>query len=498
VKISGRLSAAVNFPLWVLLASDFFIVACAFCLSALIRFGFEYGQIDQYMGPLLPRAFSFAFWVIIGMVSVGMYRARQRPHFRGMLARIVVAICLGGLADVLFFYLFPHLTAGRGILIGAVLISGLVLPLARVYLLRFFDTNPVRRRVLVLGAGQTASRIGTLRRRSDKRRFEVVGYVPGSFAEREYAEQAGFAPLFSSLEEALDQLSIDEIVIALDERRGAFPAQILLEQKFHGLQVTDIVDFLEQELEKIDLSVMYPGWFIFETSRHSNPLRSSAKRAFDLSISLFLLTLMSPVLLLVTLCILFEDGLNAPVFYRQNRVGRNHENFNLLKFRSMVIDAEKETGACWASGDADERVTRTGRFIRRFRIDELPQIINVMKGDMSIVGPRPERPEFVDQLSAAVPMYDYRHCVRPGITGWAQLNFPYGASVLDAREKLKYDLYYIKNADIIFDIFVLLQTLEVVLWGRATSMSGPNRDDQSGGSTEQDVRLFEKHKQDAA
>jgi len=463
----------------------------------MIRFRLEFDQIEQYVGPLLPRAASFAFWVIIGMLSVGMYRARQRPHFKDMLSRITVAICLGGLADVLFFYMVPHLTAGRGILIGAMLISCMILPLTRLYLLKFFDTSPVRRCVLVLGSGLTAGRIGALRRRSDKRRFEVVGFVPGSLVEREYAEKSGFGPLYSSLEEAIEEQSVNEIVIALDERRGSFPAQFLLEQKFNGLQVTGIVEFLEQELEKIDLNVMYPGWFIFEESRHSNPFYRCVKRAFDFTISFFLLLLMSPVLLIVTLFILIEDGLRAPIFYRQKRIGCNHRSFDLLKFRSMLIDAEKETGARWASGDGDERVTHTGRFIRRFRIDELPQVLNVLMGQMSIVGPRPERPEFVDKLSAEIPMYDYRHCIRPGITGWAQLNFPYGSSVPDAREKLKYDLYYIKNADIIFDIFILLQTLEVVLWGRATSMSGPTQDDQRG-STGKDVKLLEKSKKDAA
>jgi sugar transferase (PEP-CTERM system associated) len=491
MKLSGRLSAAVNFPLWVLLITDAFVVASAFYLSALIRYRFELEQVALYVGPLLPRATSFSFWVIVGMVSVGMYRARQRPHFGDMLARVVVAICLGFLADILFFYLFPSLMTGRGILIGAAFIACLVLPLTRLYLLKFFDISPVRRRVLVLGAGQTASRIGVLRRKSDKRRFEIVGFVPAGPAEWEYAERSNFSPLYETLEEAVDELSIDEIVIALDERRGAFPAQILLEQKFHGIQVTDIIDFLEQELEKIDLSVMYPGWFIFETSRHSSPLHSSLKRFFDLFNSCFLLALMSPVFLCVVVGIIIEDGLRAPILYRQKRVGRNHQNFDLLKFRSMVVDAESETGARWASGSDDDRVTRIGRIIRRFRIDELPQVLNVLMGDMSIVGPRPERPEFVEKLSAAVPMYDYRHCVRPGITGWAQLNFPYGSSVLDAREKLKFDLYYIKNADIIFDVFILLQTLEVVLWGKATSMSGPNTDDPDS-DTEKDVRLFEK------
>ena len=496
MKISGRMSAAVNFPLWILLATDFLIAGSAVYLSSLIRFGFDMELVHQYVGPLLPRAISFSFWVSVGMVSVGMYRARQRPHFRGMLARIIVAISLGGLADVLFFYLLPDLSTGRGILIGAVLICWLVLPLTRLCLLKFFDINPVRRRVLVLGSGQAASRIGALRRSSDRRRFEVVGFVPGSPAEREYALQSGFGPLFSSLEEAVEQVSTDEIVIALDERRGAFPAQMLLEQKYHGSQITDIIDFLEQELEKIDLNVMYPGWFIFEMSRHSNPFLSSLKRAFDLSVSFILFLIMLPVLLLVALCIRLEDGAGAPILYRQRRVGRNHVEFDLLKFRSMGIDAERETGARWASGENDDRVTRTGRFIRRFRIDELPQILNVLTGEMSIVGPRPERPEFVDQLSSAVPMYDYRHCVRPGITGWAQLNFPYGSSVLDAREKLKYDLYYIKNCEIIFDVFILLQTLEVVLWGKATSMSGPNRDDP--GDDDRNVGVFEKRKRDAA
>lgn len=495
-KISGRLSAAVNFPLWVLVATDFLIVAGAFYASAMIRFGFDIPLVHESVGLLWPRAVAFASWVIVGMISVGMYRARQRPHFGAMLARIAVAICLGGLADILFFYLFPDLATGRGILIGAMLVSCLILPLTRLSLLRFFDANPVRRRVLVLGAGKTASRIGTLRRSSDKRRFEIVGFVAGSAAEKDIAKESGFGPLFSSLEEAVEEAAIDEIVVALDERRGAFPAQVLLEQKFHGLQVTDIIDFLEQELEKIDLSVMYPGWFVFETSRHSNPLHSTLKRFFDLSISLFLLTLLSPLYLLVALCIWIEDGFRAPILYRQRRVGRNHQEFDLLKFRSMVVDAESETGARWSSGD-DDQITRTGGVIRRFRVDELPQLLNVVTGQMSIVGPRPERPEFVDQLSAAVPMYDYRHCVRPGITGWAQLNFPYGSSVPDAREKLKYDLYYIKNADIVFDIFILLQTLEVVIWGEATSMSGPNQDDP-GSSADKDVRLFDKRKKDAA
>jgi len=480
------------------MATDCLVACLAIVIGAHLRFGFDLDAAARLTGPIFPRAIAFAFWVIIGMVSVGLYRARQRPRFWEIYARVGIAVALGGFADVLFFYFIPDLNTGRGILFTAMVICALVLPLARIFVYRFFAVNLVKRNVLVVGAGQAASRIGSLRRQSDKRRFEVVGYIPGSPEEKEFAEKTGFGPLFQTLEEAVEGLTVDEIVVALDERRGAFPARTLLEQKFHGIQVTDIMEFLEKELEKIDLAVMYPGWFIFETSRHSNPLQGSLKRIFDLSISAFLLVLLSPIFLFVALGIYLEDGFSSPILYRQNRVGRNHEHFDLLKFRSMVPDAESKTGVRWASGNDDDPVTRVGRFIRRFRIDELPQVLNVLMGEMSIVGPRPERPEFVEQISEAVPMYDYRHCVRPGITGWAQLNFPYGSSVLDAREKLKYDLYYIKNADIIFDVFVLLQTLEVVLWGKATSMAGPNTDDPANSDAEKEVRLFEKRKRDAA
>ncbi|MDH3977587.1 MAG: TIGR03013 family PEP-CTERM/XrtA system glycosyltransferase [Gammaproteobacteria bacterium] len=468
----GRLSTSLNFPLWTMLVSDFVFAAFALSFSALARFGFETILVYEYMGPVTPRSISFAGCVVVGMVSVGMYRARQRPYFGDMVARVIVAVGLGTAAEVLLFYLIPELSIGRGILIGAALICCLVMPLIRMGLLRLFDTSTVRRRVLVLGAGDVARSIASLRRRADKRRFEIIGFVPGSATERAFAEKHGFAPLYSSLEEAAEKRGVDEIVVALDERRGLFPAKALLANKFKGVQITDVVDFIEQELEKIDLEVMYPGWFIFESSRHSDLTQRTLKRMFDVSISLILFLLMLPVFLIVICAIRLEDGKSAPIFYRQVRVGRNNEPFQLLKFRSMVIDAEAATGAAWSSV-GDSRVTRTGLIIRRLRIDELPQIVNVLLGEMSIVGPRPERPEFVEQLSAAVPLYEYRHCVRPGITGWAQLNFPYGASVLDAREKLKYDLYYIKNADVIFDIFVLLQTLEVIIWGEATSMAGP-------------------------
>jgi sugar transferase (PEP-CTERM system associated) len=339
-----------------------------------------------------------------------------------------------------------------------------------------------------------------LRRRSDRRRFDVIGFVPGGDGEREFAGLHGLGPLY--LQDAdLENLRFDEVVVALDDRRGTFPTASLLRQRYLGIPVRDIVDFLEHETGKIDLDVLHPGWLIFATSGHSRWGARVVKRLFDIAAGAALLFLTSPFLAAVTLSIWVEEGARAPLFYRQRRVGRGGQVFELLKFRSMNVDAERISGPLWASRQGDDRVTRTGRLIRRFRIDELPQLVNVIRGEMSIVGPRPERPEFVEKLNRHVPLYDYRHCMQPGLTGWAQLNFPYGASVEDASEKLKYDLFYIKNTSLVFDLFILMQTLEVVVWGRAISMAGPRvrLDQEEEGTVDaSQMQLFPARKRDVA
>jgi sugar transferase (PEP-CTERM system associated) len=370
----------------------------------------------------------------------------------------------------------------------------------RIGLLRFLDRNPAKRRVLLVGSGRVASKVGMLRRRSDRRRFNVIGFVPGSPAEREFALAHGIGPLIEP-DADLGQLVVDEVVVALDDRRGTFPTEQLLWLRARGTPVRDIIDFLEHETGKLDLDVLHPGWLIFATSGHSRWGFRVAKRLFDILAGAGLLLLTTPILLMVIAGIWLEDGMRAPLLYRQRRVGRGGREFELLKFRSMTVDAERH-GPLWAARDGDERVTRVGQLIRRFRVDELPQLVNVIRGEMSIVGPRPERPEFVEKLNQEVPLYDYRHCMQPGLTGWAQLNFPYGASTEDAAEKLKYDLFYIKNTTFLFDLVILLQTLEVVIWGRATSMAG-SLSDQRGRAvvrTESppQVRLLPAEKRDVA
>jgi sugar transferase (PEP-CTERM system associated) len=232
-----------------------------------------------------------------------------------------------------------------------------------------------------------------------------------------------------------------------------------------GVAVIDIVDFLERESGKVRLDVLNPSWIIFSPGFDRSRFRETSKRALDVVASIALLVVALPLMVLTIAAIKIEDGLGAPVLYRQQRVGRGGRLFNVLKFRSMRTDAEQPGQAVWARKQ-DARVTRIGAFIRKVRIDELPQVVNVLKGDMSLVGPRPERPEFVASLEDRIPYYRERHCVKPGITGWAQLCYPYGSSEHDAAEKLQYDLYYIKNHSFVFDLMILLQTAEVVLWGQ--------------------------------
>ncbi|MBL8201890.1 MAG: TIGR03013 family PEP-CTERM/XrtA system glycosyltransferase [Chromatiales bacterium] len=456
-----------------LVVSDVSVAVFACLLAVGIRFGFDPAGVERVFGDVEPRVASFAFWIVIGMLSMGLYRARQRPTKAETVARVSLAVVIGSVCNILFFYLVPDtFDAGRGVLLLSTLLSCAGLIGIRLLLLRLMDSNPVKRRVIVIGTGEHAAKIGNLRRRSDRRRFDAVAFVAVGNGDSSQAVALGIAPVIDPSEAS--SYPCDEIVVALDDRRGTLPMNFLLEFKQRGVQVTDLVDFLERETEYLDLDILRPSWLLYERGSETDLLYRWLKRGCDVIFGVILLVLTSPLLLLAVLAIKVEDGISAPIFYRQKRVGHHGKIVRLYKFRSMRVDAERNTGPRWAT-QGDDRVTRVGRLLRRFRIDELPQMINIIRGDMSVVGPRPERPEFVALLSEQVPLYYYRHGVRPGLTGWAQLNFPYGASVEDAREKLKYDLYYIKNASLILDLLILIQTVEVVVWGRATTMAGGAR-----------------------
>jgi sugar transferase (PEP-CTERM system associated) len=258
---------------------------------------------------------------------------------------------------------------------------------------------------------------------------------------------------------------IDEVVIAMEDRRDNVPQDELLRCRAMGVRVLDVVDFFEQEAGKVLIRHAHPSWFTYGKGYQRGDARNFAKRLFDVSMSFILLMVAWPFMLLAVLGIWLEDGIGAPILYRQRRVGLNGRLFDVIKFRSMTVNAEGDGKARWATAN-DSRVTRVGKFIRKTRIDELPQIINVMSGEMAFVGPRPERPEFVRELNETVPYYEKRHCVKPGITGWAQMNYPYGASLEDTFNKLEFDLYYVKHQSLFLDFLVLLQTAEVIIFGK--------------------------------
>jgi sugar transferase (PEP-CTERM system associated) len=301
-----------------------------------------------------------------------------------------------------------------------------------------------------------------MRRDSDRRSFVVVGFVPVPGQPAVIDESLLIDP-GQGLVELAQQLQIDEIVIAPDERRGGLPMEEMLTCVQRGISIIDLSTFFEREAGMVQLNVLDPSWLMFSGGFDYSTPRRLSKRFFDLAAAISLLLVAWPFMLLVALLVWLEDG--SPILYRQVRVGERGQHFELIKFRSMRVDAEKDGVARWATKD-DDRSTRVGRFIRLTRLDELPQLFAVIMGNMSFVGPRPERPHFVELLSEEIRYYGVRHCVKPGLTGWAQLRYPYGASVRDAEEKLKFDLFYVKNHGLVFDLMIMLQTVEVVLFGR--------------------------------
>ena len=265
-----------------------------------------------------------------------------------------------------------------------------------------------------------------------------------------------------SMVDYVKENKIDEIIVAIDDRRKNFPVDEILDCKIKGVAVLDISSFFERQTGRIKLNSLHPSNLIFSDGFIQGVVNQHIKRIFDIFASLILLFFTWPVMLLTALAIMIESKFKGTILYKQARVGLYNKNFNVLKFRSMSMDAEKN-GAQWAQ-EVDPRVTRVGDIIRKYRIDELPQLFNVLNGDMSFVGPRPERPEFVTELSKKIKYYEIRHFVKPGITGWAQICYPYGATEHDTRNKLEYDLYYMKNHSLFLDLMILLQTTQVVVW----------------------------------
>jgi sugar transferase (PEP-CTERM system associated) len=453
----------VHVAIAILVVVELAVFCLAFVLAARVRFGVDLTVFEASYGPLWPRALVFGVVMVVCLLAFGLYSARQRARAFGIVVRICAAILAGIVVTVVAWYVAPGMRIGRGVMLIASVTSLVAIALTRTTYSRMVPEDVFKRRVLVYGSGQGASAIAELRRRSDRRGFTLVGYIKADGETRTLPITTLDASL--GLYQLCERYDVDEVVVAMDDRRRSFPLRDLLECRLAGVDVTELLTFLERETGRVRIDVLNPSWLIFGPGFRRDPLRLFSSRMLDVVASVVILTFSLPVMMLTAIAILIEDGWRSPVFYRQARVGRGGRTFELLKFRSMRPDAETGGQARWAQID-DPRVTRVGAIIRRLRIDELPQILNVLRGHMSLIGPRPERPHFVSELSQKIPYYVERHCVKPGITGWAQLCYPYGSSEQDAIEKLQYDLYYIKNNSLLFDLSILLQTVEVVFMGK--------------------------------
>lgn len=417
---------------------------------------------EMLFGPVAPKALLVTAVVLLSLIAMGLYQFHQRLYFNEAVVRVLVGLTLACLALAVLFYAYPPILIPRHIAAVAIAYALILLLLVRYVFVRTVDEHVFRRTTLVYGAGDRAASITGIRRRADRRGFRVVGRI-AALGDTVVGDQEVLRTDGRSIADIAIEKGAEEIVVAMDERRGNLPIRELLDARLKGIDVIDLLEFLERETGKIRIDLVSPGWLIFSPGFRRSGFRAFAKRALDITVSSLMLIFTWPIMLLVAVAIKIEDGFSAPVLYKQERVGQGNTPFNVVKFRSMGEDAEQDGQAVWASQN-DSRVTRVGNFLRKFRLDELPQIFNVLAGQMSIVGPRPERPEFVRELEENIPYYSERHVVKPGVTGWAQLKYTYGASEEDAVEKLQYDLYYIKNQTVFLDMLIMLQTVEVVLW----------------------------------
>ncbi len=459
------LNQYLNLSLAILAALETLLIFFAPFTVEVLAYGRSIDEVLADWQDMLPKVIFFTLGVGIALSAMGLYNSRQRARTLGLLLRAGVAHLLALVLLAIGAYFVPLLRPMPSQLLAWITLSFVLIVVIRAVEGAFLDEEAFKRRVLVYGAGQRAQSLAQLRRRADQRGFVAVGYLPVP-GEQVLVEPAKvLSSEVQKLHDLAKHLGVDEIVIAMDDRRREFPVRELLDCRLAGVEVVDIVSFLERETGRVHLDVLNPSWIIFADGFRRDGMRQASKRAFDILTSLALMLITWPFMLLTALAIMLEDGPRAPVLYRQRRVGLDAQDFEVLKFRSMRVDAEGDGQARWATG-GDDRITRVGRFIRKLRIDELPQILNVLRGDMSFVGPRPERPQFVAQLSESIPYYEERHCAKPGITGWAQICYPYGSSEKDSLEKLQYDLYYVKNHSLLFDLMILLQTVEVVLLGK--------------------------------
>lgn len=385
-----------------------------------------------------------------------MYRPGREMKLRLICAATAVIAIVSLLCDIMH----PDQKIILTVIVGVVLFP-MVLIAWRAVLIGILGYEFPVRRFLVIGSGDMAEKSGREVYNRQERGFKLVGFIdddPSKFGQS--IVNPGVIGGYGDIASIVSDKKIDEIIVAIPDKRAKLPMSALLECKMRGVSIVEGETFHERMTGRIPVDQLKPSWLVFSDGFGSLKSKKIMKQTFDITISIIGLIVASPIMIATALLIKLES--KGPVFFSQVRTGERGRKFNIYKFRSMEQDAEQDSGPVWAKSD-DCRITRVGRIIRRIRVDELPQLINVIKGDMSFVGPRPERPYFVEQLKEAIPYYEVRHVVKPGVTGWAQVKYAYGASVKDAVEKLQYDIYYIKNMSSLLDMVIILRTIKVVI-----------------------------------
>jgi sugar transferase (PEP-CTERM system associated) len=450
--------------IWLLLA-DAAIVYGGIIAGMYIRLGFsgsEY-QLNERSGWL---KIGFATCVcLLVFYFYDLYEYTVMSNRRELMLRLVQAIGIAWILLALVFYFVPPLLIGRGVSVISVFVVLALLLVWRVLIHLLTGHPEIGEKILVVGTGRAA--LDTAEAVWERRDagYRIVGFVtdngykPGDKFGR--SEILGTADQLSSI---VAKERVDRIVMAVRERRGTFPTETLLKMSLAGdVSIEECTSFFERVTGQVHVDMLRPSWLIFDGRGREPRLKAAFRETLHRLLALVGLIVSLPVAILTAILIKLDS--RGPIFYRQERVGKNGRIIKVIKFRSMKTDAEADGRPVWAQAD-DDRVTRVGRIIRKTRIDEIPQFWNIIKGEMSFVGPRPERPHFVEQLAREIPFYEHRHLVAPGLTGWAQIKYPYGASVHDARRKLQYDLYYIKNQSLALDLLIIFETVKTVLFGR--------------------------------
>jgi sugar transferase (PEP-CTERM system associated) len=440
-----------------LISGEAVVICSSFLLATLIRLGSDsiilLDYEDGFYKILIITLLAILCLYYFDLYDLQRLRSRGEVYVRLLLVSGTLSLLLATLSA-----LMPSFTLGGGIFLGGLVILTAGLLGWRTAYVWMLQQPHFRERVYILGSGDRAAGLVEVLRSRKELGVEVCGWA-GAIGNGSMTRDS-WGGILMALK---DERAISRVIVAMDDRRGKMPVLELLNLRLGGVKVEDATDLIEQISGKIDVEAVHPSWLIFSQGFHFSPLFLFTRRLVSILLACLCSLIVLPLLPLIALAIkLCSPG---PVLYVQKRVGRNGSIFDCYKFRTMRLDAEATSGPTWAT-DEDPRITSIGRLLRKCRLDELPQLWNVLRGDMSFVGPRPERPEFVSWLSREIPYYPLRHITRPGITGWAQINYPYGASVEDSREKLKYDLYHIKNASIGFDLFIVFQTVKIVLFGR--------------------------------